>query len=386
MKVTIVSFGHADSVLPLFKHLKLKQLNIKLIFCFALDRMSESVLDFSDKAIHTGFLAEQENADILPLEIKKYLGNNYSQVKFFFYYNQKLLSLKNLSLSLKLAQELRNDDIIHFNGINGVLPQLLFFLRKKKLVFTIHDLRSHTGERTKHNFLEIMNNYIINCKHKVIMQNRNEYQYLINRYPTDTDKFNFIPFGILDIYREFNGGSHSSISSDLLFFGRISQYKGIEYLIDAIKYLGKQGREIKTIIAGSGHIYFTAKDLMALNIKIINKHISNSELVTLIKGTKVIICPYTDATQSGVIMTAFAFNKPVIATNVGGFRDVIENGHNGILIPPKDSKSLADTISILLFDEIIFNNLSLNIAHFENHKSDFAWDNIANKLIELYSN
>jgi len=385
MKIALVSFGHTDVVLPLFKNLIKQGIEIDLIFCFALNRKSESVLDFTDKEIQTGFLSKSKISELLSAEIKNYLGDIYA-VKFFIYYNLKLRSLKNFVLSHRLANELSHYDVIHFNGTNGVLPLLIYLLRKKKLVFTIHDIIAHSGERTRFNFMKKMNDYIIKSKYPLIVQNLSDYEDLRKQNPIIINKFSFIPFGVLDIYREFKDLEKEQISSDLLFFGRISPYKGIEYLIDAIKDLYSKGFNIKTIIAGSGQIYFDDKNFNKLDIMFINKHISNSELVKLIEGTKLIVCPYTDATQSGVVMTAFAFQKPVIATSVGGFKDVIIDGYNGVIVPPKDSKALADAISKLLKDNGLMENISKNTSEFEKEDSDFAWKNISNKLIEVYLN
>jgi len=383
MKIALISFGHTDSVLPLFKSLLIKNLDVHLIFCFAMNRKSESVIDFTDKEINTGFLSKAKINELLSYEIKNYLGD-IAAVKFFIYYNLKLRSLKNFFLSIKLANELSNYDVIHFNGTNGVLPLLIYLLRKKKLIFTIHDIHSHSGEKTRFNFAEEMNEYIIKSKYPLIVQNLTDYEYLRKKHSKIANKVKFIPFGVLDIYREFNDLEKEQISSDLLFFGRISPYKGIEYLIEAIKNLYSRGFKIKTIIAGSGQTYFDTNDFSELNIEFLNRYISNSEMAKLINGTKIVICPYTDATQSGVAMTAFAFQKPVIATNVGGFKDVIVNGYNGILVLPKDSKALADSISKLLTDNALLESISKNIAEFENENKEFAWSNISKKIIDVY--
>jgi glycosyltransferase involved in cell wall biosynthesis len=70
------------------------------------------------------------------------------------------------------------------------------------------------------------------------------------------------------------------------------------------------------------------------NLKIINKHIEIDELANIISQSKFIVCPYRDATQSGVLMTSFAMQKPVVATNVGAFPEYIEDDFNGLLAEP----------------------------------------------------
>ena len=383
MKIALVSFGYSDSVIPLFKQLKYKGIEIDLIFCYSLNRKSDSILDFTDKKISTGFLSENKIKEILPEEIKKYLID-ISTVKFFIFHNLKLRSIKNFFLSVLLAKKLKTYDIIHFNGTNGVLPLLIFFLKRKKLIFTIHDIHSHSGEKPRYNFAEKMNEYIIRSPYPLIVQNTTDFEYLIINHPDIAAKFRFIPLGILDIFREFKSKPKEIPKSDLLFFGRISPYKGIEYLLDAIRALYSRGIVLKTVIAGQGDIYFRKDDFEKLGIKLINRYIPNEELVSLIEGSKIVICPYTDATQSGVVMTAFAFNKSVIASDIESFKDVIIDGINGFLVPPRNSKELASKISISLSNPELLDDMSNNIQRLS-ATSNYSWNQITEKMTELYS-
>ena len=382
-KIALVSFGHIDSVIPLFKYLNDKKTGVELFLCFALNRKSESILDFTDVQIATGFLSVGKTEDILHGEIKNYLGN-ISAIKLFIFHNLKIRSIKNIILSFKLANKLKKYDLIHFNGTNGVLPILIYLLRKKKLIFTIHDIHSHSGERTRFNFAEKLNEYVIKSKYPLIVQNLPDYEYLKKEYSSIAIKFKLIPFGVLDIYRELTGKKNKVVGSDILFFGRISPYKGIEYLIIAIKKLRAKGIYLKTIIAGSGEIYFDTDKLDELGILLINRYIPNAELVSLISGTKIVICPYTDATQSGVVMTAFAFNKPAIASNVGSFPEVIKDGITGFLIPPKDSDALASKIALLVSDLSLLIKMGDNIQTAAN-TGDYSWQQITQKMRNLYA-
>ena len=105
----------------------------------------------------------------------------------------------------------------------------------------------------------------------------------------------------------------------VLFFGRISPYKGVEYLFRAMERVHKVHPNVKVIVAGSGEMYFDASEYEKYEyVKIVNRFIELDELADLIRGALFTVCPYTDATQSGVVYSSFALNTPVIATNVGG--------------------------------------------------------------------
>jgi glycosyltransferase involved in cell wall biosynthesis len=116
---------------------------------------------------------------------------------------------------------------------------------------------------------------------------------------------------------------------------------------------------------------------------LINRYVSNEELVCLIKNTRIVICPYIDATQSGVVMTAFAFNKPVIGTNVGGMKEVVVDGFTGKLVPPKDPNQLSIAIVDLLKNNSLRKYLESNIKQL-GVKSKFSWSNIAEQTIQVY--
>lgn len=70
------------------------------------------------------------------------------------------------------------------------------------------------------------------------------------------------------------------------------------------------------------------------------------EFVGLLQNCALSVCPYTDATQSGVIMTSYSLCKPVVATNVGGLGEMVEEGKTGTLVPPKNVAALSDAIML----------------------------------------
>ena len=171
---------------------------------------------------------------------------------------------------------------------------------------------------------------------------------------------------------------------NVLFFGRISPYKGLEYLCKAMVKVKEQVPDATLTIAGGGKMYFDISSYEKKEwVKIINRYVGMEELAGLLQNCSLTVCPYTDATQSGVIMTSYSLCKPVIATNVGGLGEMVEDGKTGLLVPPKNIDALANAIISLLNDEDTLNQMAKDIKndYFVGEKS---WKVIAEKYIQFY--
>ncbi|GAA6342030.1 hypothetical protein I090019C5_32680 [Phocaeicola massiliensis] len=139
-------------------------------------------------------------------------------------------------------------------------------------------------------------------------------------------------------------------------------------------------------IAGGGKLYFNFQKYSNLKyINLINRYVDMEELAHLLQKSEIVACPYTDATQSGVIMTSYSLCKPVVATNVGGLEEMVDNEKSGILVSPKDSDALANAIIHLLKDEELKKQMQdyIKEQYFHREKS---WQNIVAKYICIYQN
>ena len=85
--------------------------------------------------------------------------------------------------------------------------------------------------------------------------------------------------------------------------------------------------------------------------------------------SSVVVLPYIDASQSGVVPIAYSFNRPVVATSVGGLPSVVEDGVTGLLVPPRDERALADALVTLLEDD----ELRHKMGAAGRHKLDREW-------------
>jgi glycosyltransferase involved in cell wall biosynthesis len=386
MKLAIVSFGHADSIMHYAKTLSVFY-DVDLIFVFALNKRIESVLNFENENLHTGFLKNEQVERILGKPLMKFKGDSY-KIKFFINHNLKIRSLKNIRLAKELTKKLDEYDIVHFNGMDATLLLYNYFLKHKRKVFTVHDIKLHTGERDQKfiNVPERFVKWLIKSEYQLLIQNKSDYKEIIEKYPDKKNKINFIPFKCLSIFRSFlKEGDPGEYKSDVLFFGRISPYKGLKYLVDAMEIVRKTLPDARLLIAGSGNIdNDLPEEKRNESIAIHNRYITNEEMATIISDTKISICPYIDATQSGVVMTSFAFGKPVIASSVGGFPDVVENNITGTLVPPRDIKALAGAIIDLLTDKNKLKMMEKNIIE-KCENGSLSWKSIAEDAKNVYN-
>jgi glycosyltransferase involved in cell wall biosynthesis len=135
----------------------------------------------------------------------------------------------------------------------------------------------------------------------------------------------------------------------LLFFGFVRRYKGLDVLIEAMP-LVRAHRPVKLIVAGE--FYEPSEPLRARvhelglsdRVRLLDRYVADEEVGELVAAADAVVLPYRSATQSGVVLVAYASGCPVISTAVGGLPEVVEEGVTGHLVPPEDPIALADAI------------------------------------------
>jgi glycosyltransferase involved in cell wall biosynthesis len=138
----------------------------------------------------------------------------------------------------------------------------------------------------------------------------------------------------------------------ILFFGRIWGYKGLEYLIRAEPLITEQIPEARIVIAGEGEDFERYRRMMhhPERFVVYNEYVSDETRDRLFQRASVVVLPYVEATQSAVIPIAYTFAKPVVATTVGGLPELVDDGLSGYLVPPRDERAIADAVVRLLRD------------------------------------
>ena len=258
------------------------------------------------------------------------------------------------------------------------------YLLRKRIVITMHDPLPHSSEDTWLNRLH--RDVCFRLLNDFILLNETQKEDFIKTYHMGAKR---VFLSHLSAYTNLQNikPQKPNVSNYVLFFGGISSHKGIEYLCEAMDKVCKKHPDVKLVVAGKGKIYFDLNQYAIYSnghLVLLNRYLDDTELVGLIRSSLFVVCPYVDATQSGVIMSAFALNKPVIATNVGALPSMVKNGQYGTIVPPRDVTSLATAINTLIEDSQEIEAMTENIKH-DYSKGKYSWNAIAQSITDIYT-
>ena len=304
--------------------------------------------------IHKMSLIETPEKILKPAQWNKLMPyfEKTESIQFVVYKSKRILSLQTLKQSYQLGFFLKkiNPDVIHFDTISMRSIGLYPYLKNKKIMIALHDAIPHTGED---NWKEKIPGWLYyqQAKGYIFYSNfsKNTFQ---NQFKKITAPLYNIQLQQYSYVKQFQ--SNKQTHSYILFFGRLSPYKGIDILLEAIPLVLEKYPEEQFVIAGKPVFNFdiNRQNLIKYkkNIHLINRHIQSNELIKLIGKSKFVVCPYREASQSGVLMTAFALQKSVVATKVGAFPEYIEENFNGWLAT-SNPVSVAEKIIEALQDQ-----------------------------------
>jgi glycosyltransferase involved in cell wall biosynthesis len=162
----------------------------------------------------------------------------------------------------------------------------------------------------------------------------------------------------------------------------VRPYKGLRYLLEALPEVLEQ---VSLHLVIAGEFWEDKEDYLEMirqlgigqAVTIFDRYVPNEETGNLFGAADVVVLPYAQVTQSGVVQMAFGFGKPVITTAVGELPKMVEHGKTGLIVPPRDSRSLAAAL-VSFARDLSEHDWSEGIAQ---ARAEFSWSNMI-KIIE----
>jgi glycosyltransferase involved in cell wall biosynthesis len=180
----------------------------------------------------------------------------------------------------------------------------------------------------------------------------------------------------------------------ILFFGQIDEYKGVEKLIEAASFLVRENPAVVLMIAGKPKRQLkyaaqlklqAANNLPERNILFRLQFIPVDEVETYFVAADCLVLPYKKIYQSGVIFLAYRFGLPIIAADIGSFREDVIDGVTGFICKPNSAEDMAGKLKIF-FDSTLFQQREQTRAHIiEFAEQKYSWSNIGRQTYEVYT-
>lgn len=295
-----------------------------------------------------------------------------------------LRTLKSISRAIRLTKKFR-PDVIHVQQNRDW--RLYLILRRLNssapLVLTIHDASAHPGEPWDKKSL-FVREYLKRTAIGIIVHGQSIKAQLLES-GVEEQKIYVVPHGVYTVYSKWEEREARTDLRMVLFYGRMHEYKGLAVLIEAIPLVLERVPEARFVIAGSGpHLDERLTQLEQMpQVQVIPRRILNSETARLFQEAAVVVLPYIEASQSGVVNISYAFYKPVVASDVGALPEAVRHRETGLLVPPGDPAKLAAALSEILCDEGLWQDCSRGAKKMA--EDQLSWRQIAQQTLEVYN-
>lgn len=246
----------------------------------------------------------------------------------------------NFSLLWNLIQRIRkeNFDAIFFESLHvWNLPIMIFCGAKTHIYQFVHEVIPHEGDRQV-KMVDLMNRAVCLLADTIVLGNRLYIDEMIARYKISKERVRF-----LELWRRYPSYTEPRNTGRMLFFGRINPYKGADNLLqiarmcpdiqfDVIGRVDPQMKDIASQLAQEQNVTFN------------DKYVSDDEMKEAFIQADCVLVPYNSASQSGIIIDAYKYSRPVVAFDVGAISEQVEQGVSGYLVQPGDNAAFAQAL------------------------------------------
>jgi glycosyltransferase involved in cell wall biosynthesis len=323
---------------------------------------------------------------LLPGELAEgHLARLHPDVHYVPFHKPRLREpLAQLRTAWDLARSVRrfDPDVLHVQQGHMWFNLALPLLSRYPLVVTVHDAQHHVGDRNSQRTPQAIMDLAYRQADELIVHASQLADLLERRLHVDPAEVHVIPHVVLG--QDGAGPAAGEEEGLVLFFGRIWPYKGLDYLIRAEPAITAQVPDARFMIAGAGEDLARYRQMMQHpdRFVVLNYEVPDETRAELFARASVVVLPYIEASQSGVIPVAYNAGKPVVATAVGGLPAMVEDGRTGYLVPPCDESELAQAVVRLLRDPDLRHEMGRNAKR--KVQSECSPEVIAVQLLDVY--
>lgn len=241
-----------------------------------------------------------------------------------------------LDVLFSLARKIRKEKITHlyFESQHLWNAALMVLCPQCKKIVAVHDVIPHDGNKA----MDLSNYVTCQMANHIILRNKMFKEELSRRCKVPMEKIT-----CLEPWRDSPVYSEPRNTGVFLCFGRIRKYKGFDKLLQIVsatpeisyRIVGEPDEESRPLVE---------QLKQCKNTVVIDREVSDQEMVQEFENADWLVLPYTAATQSGVIVDAFLHSRPVIAFDVGAISEQIVDGSNGHLVPEGDVAAFVQTV------------------------------------------
>jgi glycosyltransferase involved in cell wall biosynthesis len=275
-------------------------------------------------------------------------------------------------------------DAVAFRAIRRLGPRLFY---------TVHDIRPHYGQWRSalldtRPLYDLADELVLHTE-----ANRAELCELTGRDPAHVhviSQGNLVDWSGPPVPRE-EARARLHLPPDVpiaLFFGAIKPYKRLDFALRSLARVLERLPSARLLIAGRPDGPFAPYqqliDGLGLSDAVVKRlgYVPEEEVALCFSAADALALPYTDADFSGVVLAAYTFGRPVVATETGGLRQVIEDGRSGTITPPDDLDAFAAALTRVLGARALGERLGARARELALTKYD--WSIGAAELMALY--
>ena len=297
----------------------------------------------------------------------------------------KTLNSKNIKI-YNIAKQILDlsPEIVIFAEDSILMQQLCRVISKNgvKTAMTVHDIHHHPYRKMGFRSIavdvirRIMTKRTVKVCSKIILLSKNSEKAFRNEYKVNNTVVFRLPAHVPLVQPEQVGELPADYKNYFLFFGRIDEYKGIGRLCRAYSHLPEHCKEKnELVIAGNGTL---SEEEIALiradkHIRLINRFITDGEMIWLFINSQAVVLPYIEASQSGVLPIAYKYNKPVVVSDLEGLTENVEDGKTGYVF------STEDDLTAILLNINNTKNMDSEIADY--YAKNYIWKYGIEKLL-----